>query len=45
VMRRTDMTLEGVAVVLERLQELGVARGGDGYWERDDPCARRERAL
>jgi DNA processing protein len=45
VMRRTDMTLEAVAVVLERLEELGVARGGDGYWERDDPCARRERAL
>jgi DNA processing protein len=34
VMRRTGMTLEAVAVVLERLEELGVALGGDGYWER-----------
>jgi DNA processing protein len=45
VMRRTEMPLEAVAVVLDRLEGLGVARGGGGYWERDEASAHRERAL
>ncbi len=34
VLRRTGMPLEQVAMVLDRLEEAGLARGGNGWWER-----------
>jgi DNA processing protein len=34
VMRRAGMDLEAVAVTLHQLEELGLVRGGDGWWER-----------
>jgi DNA processing protein len=34
VLRRTGMGLDEVAVVLARLEESGLARRGDGWWER-----------
>jgi hypothetical protein len=33
-MRRTEMALEEVAVILDRLEESGVVRAGDGWWVR-----------
>lgn len=34
VLRRTGRGFDEVAVVLARLEELGLARGGGGWWER-----------
>ncbi len=34
VLRRIGMSLEEVAVILARLEEAGLARAGDGWWER-----------
>jgi DNA processing protein len=34
VLRRTGMPLGEVAVILDRLEEAGLARGGPGWWER-----------
>jgi DNA processing protein len=34
VMRRTEMALEEVAVILDRLEESGLVRAGDGWWVR-----------
>jgi DNA processing protein len=34
VMRRTGMDLEMVAVILDQLDETGLVRRGDGWWER-----------
>jgi DNA processing protein len=34
VLRRTGMNLEEVAVILVQLEESGLVRAGDGWWER-----------
>jgi DNA processing protein len=34
VLRRTGMGLEDVAVILARLEESGLVRAGEGWWER-----------
>jgi DNA processing protein len=34
LMRRTGMALGDVAVTLDRLERIGMARGGGGWWER-----------
>lgn len=40
VMRRTGLALGEVAVVLDRLEQAGVARAGAGWWERTAGPAR-----
>jgi DNA processing protein len=40
VLRRTGMGLEEAAVILDRLEEAGLARGGHGWWERRKPTRR-----
>jgi DNA processing protein len=34
VMRRTGMALEELAIILRGLEASGLARGGEGWWER-----------
>jgi DNA processing protein len=39
VLRRTGFGLGKAAAALDRLEETGLVRGGDGWWERKRPSA------
>ncbi|MBO0713522.1 MAG: DNA-processing protein DprA [Acidimicrobiales bacterium] len=41
VLRRTGLGLGQAAAALDRLEEAGLVRGGDGWWERRTPSAGR----
>lgn len=43
VLRRTGLGLGQAAAALDRLEEAGLLRGGEGWWERRKPLAGRSR--